>query len=362
MTDDQKAALLAIRKESQAKEVETPVEAVEGSAPATEEVSKTESQELPKEQTQEETITEVVETPTSWDDVVEEKKAEPQKFDFTKLGSALGEDIKSEEEFVAKTTELKSKLKALEENPLEGIPEEFKEVIKVAKTGDWKEYLANQMTDFTKYDPVVEFEQDFLNRAQRNPKYFTDGKFDLQKAEDALDTVPEAMQESQGIQILEAKMRIQAQHKSQMEAQANLKRETAAKTLTQATKNIQELLPFESYGIKFEPKHSQEIYDGINNSKLTKKHLGINYDDLVRSNADMKAIARTIAAAEYAEKMVKFKADASKTEGKKEILSKIQNAQLKTTGSIVNPSDTETKIVSADQKLKAHKEAVRRGL
>src|SRR3546814_9881138 len=55
---------------------------------------------------------------------------------------------------------------------------------------------------------------------------------------------------------------------------------SADKTLASATKSLGELLPLETYGIKFEPKHSSEIYNGIVTSKLTKKHLGLSYEDL----------------------------------------------------------------------------------
>jgi hypothetical protein len=303
--------------------------------------------------------------PKSWDEDDEEPVVTPldaPKFNFQKLGSALewGE-IKSEEEVVAKVTELKSKLKSLEDNAFEGIPEDFKEVIKISKTGDWKEYLANQLIDFTKLDPVEEYETEFMHRAQKNPKYFTEGKFDAAKAEEALDTVPEPIREAQGIAILDAKRAIQKQQNQAIAQAAQAKVEKAAQTLTSAVKNLNELLPFESYGIKFEAKHSASIHEGISNGSLTKKHLGVSYDDLVRSGADMKVVAATIAKAEYTEKMLKFKAGSSKAEAKKEILKATQNPQIKNTGSVVSPNDQQQKILSPAEKLAQWKASTSKG-
>jgi hypothetical protein len=56
----------------------------------------------------------------------------------------------------------------------------------------------------------------------------------------------------------------------------------------------------------------------------------VSYEDLVRSGADMKAVAKTIAAAEYGEQMLKFKSNASLVKAKKEILAKVENVQLST--------------------------------
>jgi hypothetical protein len=280
------------------------------------------------------------------------------------LGSALelGE-IKTKEDLIAKTSELKSKLKALEEKPLEGIPEDLRDVIEVAKTGDfWKELLATQLVDYSQFDPVIEFEDDFKARAVRDPRYFTDGKPDPQKIQEALDTYSEAQRFYEGKRILEFKAAEQKRHRESLKAKAEAKRQAAERELATATKNLGEILPLETYGIKFEPKHSSAIYNGITSSKLTKKLIGMSYDDLVRSGADMKAVVKTITMAEYGEKMLAHKANKSKVEAKKEVLKSVQNVQLNQPGTNIQPEDPEQKVISSVDKMREYVAQTRRGL
>jgi hypothetical protein len=343
--------------------VKVPIEETSNSVTPTEESDKPKAEEAPKEQPKEEKPTEESvkttqqETPKSWDaDETATGKTETPTIDFSNLGSALelGE-VKSQEEFVSKVSELKSKLKEYQEKPLTGIPDEFKEVIEVTKSGvDWKDYLANQLIDYSKVDPVQLFEEAFLQDAVKDPRFQTEGKYDPQKAEDALDALPESLRMMYGKQIAQGRIQEQRQRQLQLKAQAEAKLAQAEQSLTSATKNLNELLPFENYGIKFEPKHSTEIYQGITNSKLTKKLLGVNYEDLVKSGADMKAVARTIAAAEYAEKMIRYKSQSAKVEGKKELLDKIQNPQIKSTGSSVQPESEGKKVLTPAQKLELY--------
>lgn len=310
----------------------------------------------------------IVETPpteevvTGWDDTPEVEVSASPQIDYSELGSALSLDgVKSKEDFIAKASELKSKLKEYEEAPLSGVPEDLRDVIKVAKTGDWREMLASEIIDYTKLDPVQEFERDFIARAQNNPKYFTDGKFDPQKVNDALDAMPEASREYHGTQLLEQKMIQQRMRRDQIKAQAEQKRAEAEKSLANATSKLGDILPLETYGIKFEPEHSSEIYNGILNSKLTKKHLGLSYEDLVRSGADMRNITRTITLAEKGEKMIAFKSDKSKVDGKKEVLKTIQNVQLNPTGSSINPETPDEKPKSPVDKMKEYLASQRQG-
>jgi hypothetical protein len=367
MTQEQKDKIMALKATSK---VEAPVEA-QTEVPAATEVPNPPAEEVvPKETPKAEepkaevVKTEPIEVPKSWDDEeTPEVKKEESKFDFSKLGSALelGE-IKDEADFIEKVSQTKSKLKELQDKPLAGIPDEFKEVIEVAKTGDWKDYLATQIIDYSKLDPIEEFENDWMARAMTNPKYFTDGKFDPQKANDALDSIQDPIKEVQGSQMLQAKAYQQAQRKQQIKAQAQARIEQAEKSLVNATRDLNDLLPFKEYGIKFEPKHSSEVYQGIRDSKLTKELLGISYEDLVRSGADMKVVAKTIATAKYADKMLKFKSNASKVEAKKELLQATQNAQITTPGSAINPSDPEKQIVPVHEKLKKYIASQSKGL
>jgi hypothetical protein len=372
---DVTAQLLEIRKKALSQnKVETapdPVEVQPEIPKSTEEPSKPVAQEVTKDQPKKEEKKEEVEqtepeTSMSWDADETEvtTKVESPKFDLSKLGSALelGE-IKDESEFVAKVSEMKTKLKSLEEAPLSGLDDEAKEVIKVMKSGgNWKEYLSNQIVDYTKVDPAQLFEDTFFDNAMKNPKYYTDGKFDEEKVKEALSTFSEPQKEDRGMQIAESLNSIQKQRKQQELRMAEEKLANAEKALGKASKSLQELLPVENYGIKFEPKHSSEIYKGIANSDLTRKYLGVNYETLVAQGANMNDIVATIAARHYLEKMIKFKAQNSKVEAKKEILEKTQNAQIKNTGSVVQPEDQEKKILTPAEKIAKHLSANKKGL
>lgn len=339
---------------------EVPVEVQTAEPKSTEESDKPKAEEIPKEQPKEEltkTTSKVEDVSLAWDaDEAPKTEKVSSVFDFNKLGSALElGDIKDESDFVSKVSQLKTKLKEIEDKPLSGIPDEFKEVIEVAKSGaNWKDYLSNQLIDYNKVDPVQLFEDTFLDNAVKNPKYFTDGKFDEAKAMEALEAIQDPIREFEGRRIAEALSYNQRLKQQEQRAKAEAKLVQAEKSLSTATKNLNELLPFENYGIKFEPKHSSEIYNGIANSKLTKELLGVSYEDLVKSGADMKAVAKTIAAATYAEKMIKFKSQNAKVDAKKELLDKIQNPQINHTGSTVQPESEGKKVLTPTEILAQH--------
>jgi hypothetical protein len=346
---------------------QVPVEATKDSIQPTEEPAKQDAVEAPTEQPKEEPTekpVEVIQQESSWDADETQTTVETPKYDFSKIGSALDlKEIKGEDEIVAKVSELKTKIKEYEEKPLTGIPDDFKEVLEVTKSGgNWKDYLASQIVDYTKVDPIQLFEDSFFQDAVKNPKYFTDGKFDQAKAEEAVDLIPESLREMYGKQIAHGKIQEQRQRQLEIKAKAEARLASAEKSLSTATKNLNELLPVESYGIKFEPKHSSEIYQGIANSKLTKELLGVSYEDLVKSGADMKAVAKTIAAAKYMEKMLKYKSQTSKAEAKKEVLDKIQNPQIRSTGSNVQPESETKRELTPAEKLAIHYKNQHKGL
>lgn len=326
----------------------------------TEEPVKPEAEAAPKEPEKVTTEIPPVEEPVtlSWDADETPAPTTPGKIDFNKLGSALEfGDIKDENEFVAKVSELKSKLKQLEDAPLSGIPDEFKDVLKVTKAGeDWKKYLAENIVDYSKANPLKLYEDQFFEQAVKLQKFRNpDGTINQDAILDALDAIPEVSRLIEGGRIQQTYIATQQSRKNQLIQQAQERLGKADKDLANSAKVLNELLPFESYGIKFEPKHSTQIYEGITNSKLTKKHLGITYEDLVRSGADMKQIARTIATAEYVEPMLKFKSKNSEVQAKKDLLNKVQNVQLTTPGTTVKPDDNaEKKPLSPAQILEAH--------
>lgn len=341
------------------KSSELPVETPSEVAEVTEEPVKQVAEEVQKEQEPEkkEEVVEETPTPTSWDDdeteVVTSK--EPVKPDYKKIGSALDLEDGDEDKIVAKVSELKSKLKQLEEAPIEAIPDDFKEIVKAAKAGeDWKGLLSEMVVDFTKVDPYALVEDDFMRAAPKNPKFYVDGKFNAELAEQAFEEIPDAVKWDRGLQIQQALHNQQRSKIAEAVQRAESRRVAAETTLATATKDLSQILPVETHGIQFEPKHSAQLYQGISNSNLTKKHLGITFDDLVRSGADMKQVTRTVALAEYGEKMLKYKSQNAEVKTKKEILAKTQNAQIKPSSTVVNPEPEGSKPKSNLDLMKEH--------
>lgn len=291
----------------------------------------------------------VDEVPISWDvNETPEVKTEPSKFDFSKLGSALelGE-IKDEPDFITKVTELKTQLKQSKEAPLQGIPDDFKELIEITKkTGDWKTYLAESIVDYTKVSPVKLYEEQAFSELSKLQRFRNaDGSAKEQEILDEIATISEVTKTVEGSRIQRYLSDQQAGRKAALLNQAKEKAVALEKEFTSATKNLNELLPFESYGIKFEQKHSNTIFEGVTTSKLTKKHLGVTYEDLTRSGANMKAVAKTFALAEFGEQMLKFKSDAALVKAKKELLSKVENAQITSPAVPASPVDAKDKTV-----------------
>lgn len=300
---------------------------------------------------------EELEAPKSWDadDTVATPVAStPSVFDFSKTGSALGwGEIKDESEFINKATELKTKLKELEEAPLKSVPDDLREVIEIARGGqNWKEYLSQQVIDYSKVDPITLYADEFDRLAVNNPRYKdAEGKFSQELADADYDLVPDVIKEQTGRQIQQAYITQQRQKQADIRAKAEAKLAQAETSLSQATQKLAEILPLENYNIKFEPKHSVEIYTGITNSTLTKKHLGVSYEKLVESGADMKQLARTIMLAEKGEKFLKYGTETAEARAKKALLSKTQNVQLNTPGSAIVPEDPKTKVMTAAEKI-----------
>jgi hypothetical protein len=350
--------------------VEVPQEETKAVAEPTEESIKPVAEEIPKEQPKEEVPhpsekkTEEAE-PTSWDaDEAPITKTETPKFDLGKIGGALDlGEINSEDEFVTKVSELKSKLKEYEGNRFAGISDDVKEVIEVLNAGgDWKAVLSDRVIDYSKADPTQLFEEAFYKDALTNPKYFTDGKFNEQLAEEDLQAIPGSLQAFQGKQIAQGKIFEQNQRKAALKAQADEVRIRAEKSLAQATKELNSLLPKEDFGVEFQGKHSSEIYQGIVDSKLTKKYFGVDYDTLVRSGADMKEVAATIALRHYGPKMLKHAVKEAEVKAKKAILATTQNAQPTNTTSKLSPETAEDKPLSPAEKLRAFYAQNKKGL
>jgi hypothetical protein len=339
----------------------SPVEPKVISDPGTEVVKQSETvADVPKEQPKAEVpvAEKALEVPIAWDaeSSEEQAKTETPTFDFSKLGSALKlEGVKSESDLVAKFSELQTKLQTEETKKaatFEGIPDDLKEVIDLAKNGgDWKSYMGASAVDWSKEHPLDIYEYEFSKLPHfRNP----DGTINQQAIDDALDAIPEGQKMYEGSQIINQRIQQQQQLKNQQVQQARLRKEQNDKALIEATKNLSEILPESQYGVKFEAKHSDYLFKGISSGELLQKHFLAD-----NGQYDMKKVAKTIALAEYGDKMIKFQAEKAKVAAKKEILNTTQNVQLETPRTSVAPDDASTKQLSAADRMKKFVETQR---
>jgi hypothetical protein len=293
----------------------------------------------------EETV--AVDKPWDADDSTEPSTVNAPTIDYSKLGSALKlEGIKSESDIVSKFNELQTKLQEVESKKaatLEGLPDELKEVIDLAKSGvDWRSYLGASTVDWKKVDPIDLFESEF----EKSPHYRNpDGTINQDLLNTDLDSIPDAQKAFEGNRMINQKLNEQQYLKNQQAEQARVRKEQSDRALIEATKSLSEILPESQFGVKFEAKHSDYLFKGISSGELLQKHFMSP-----NGGYDMKKVARTIALAEYGDKMIKFQAEKAKVSAKKEILSSTQNVQLESSKTSVAPDDgSEAKVSITDK-------------
>lgn len=267
-----------------------------------------------------------VEELVEWDkDVFEPQPTLETSVTIEALGSALKLDgVKSKEDLVAHFTTQQAKIKELETaqtSHLDGLDDDLKEVVRIAKEkGDWKGYLSTAAVDYSNVDPVALFEQEVDRQFTKN------GVYDKEGADAAIAEIPEAYKRLEGSRLKQNLIDRQANRRQEILRQQETRRQEFGRGVAEATKSLSQTLPKDKYGITFEPKHSDFIYEGIRNGSLIKKHFG-NIDI---SNADPAKLVKAVTLAEWGEKIAKFNADQGKVKGMKEVLKSAQNVQLST--------------------------------
>lgn len=296
----------------------------------------------------------------AWDEtpVTADQPPVESKFDVKKFGSALGLEVKDETELVQTVTERLAKVKQLEtekETILQGVPENLKEAIEVAKKGgDWQTLVGNAI-DVSALDSIEVFEREYERRNASKYK-LADGTIDYEKLDAALDAIPNELKEFQGDAIKQQIAQVQQTKKLQIIQAAERQQMEFKSKLSEATKEISKVLPKESFGITFEPKHSEFLYSGIANQSLVKKHLGDVPAELM-ARLDPTKLVKAIALAEYGDKIAKFQYSQGQVAAKKELLSKVQNVSIPTGSLPAAPEQTEAeKPKTSVQKLKEHRD------
>ena len=316
----------------------------------------------PAEPTKEEPLTSTpAEEPVqpSWDaddKVTTPPEAVETKIDFKKLGSALELEVNNETELVQVVKEKLAKAKQLEterESVLQGIPENLKDAIEVAKKGgDWQSLVSGTI-DVSTLNPIDVFEREYeRNNIQRFKK--ADGSIDEDAFYAELDAIPEAMQRLQGTVVIQQIAQIQNSQKAAVIAKVQQQQAEFSRKLSEATRDLSKALPKETFGITFEPKHSEYLYNGIANQSLVKKHLGDVPAEVI-AKMDPTKLTKLIALAEYGDKISKYQYSQGQVAAKKELLQKTQNVQIPTGGLPAAPEQTEgEKPKTSTQKLKEH--------
>jgi hypothetical protein len=299
----------------------------------------------------------------SWDADDTNKTPDPTPaaptFDFKKLGSALGwNELKDETELITKVTETINRNKELEQSPLNSVPDDLREIVEISKKSGqaWKQLLETQLADYNSIDPEILYEETFLKEAQNNPRYKNpDGTFNADAAENDLAEIKPAMKYSWGQQLKTNLLANQQARKAQIYAAVQEKLQAADKNLSTAAQSLSNLLPLDEFGIKFEPKHSVEIYSGITDASLIKKHLGdVSYAKLVEIGVDMNKLVKTLASADYLPKMIKYKTQTAEAKAKKAILDKTQNVKIEQPGATANPVDPKSIMKAPHELLQEH--------
>jgi hypothetical protein len=357
---DVAAKLLAIKEKrdseiTQSEPVEeTPVneavpeQAVEEAVEDVKPTSEPTAEDVPQEKSEDDEI--------RWDADLEEPSEPVAGVDIKKIGSALELNAATEEELVTQVKERLAKLKELEtksEQTFEGVPTELREAINIAKQGgDWYTFIEHSLLDVTKLDPIDLFEQEY-ERQEAHKYRNADGTIDYERLDEAMDSIPDAMKSMQGNQIKNSLYLQQQNKKQQVVGQTKQAQEVFQRQLGEAMKELPNFFPTDTFGIKIEPTHATNLYDGIATNKLVQKHLG-NIDPVTLSKLDAKKLTRTLAMAEWSAGISKAQYNKGLVQGKKQLLDKTQNVQINSPGRSAEPElgDNE-KPLTAAQKLKA---------
>lgn len=258
--------------------------------------------------------------------------------DLKKIGSALKLEVNNEQEFVSKVTEKLTRLDQLEALSLDGIPDQLKQAITVAKQGgDWLAVTGVTAFDAANLDPTELFERDY-ERANAHRFKLADGSTDYTALDAEVDGIAPGIKVMSGTALKNALVQHQQQQKAAVLAQAAVQQERFQTSLAAAARDLSGLLPKEEFGITLEPKHTSFFYQGVSDGSLIKKHLG-DIDPAALMKMDSKKLMKTLALAELGKGISEFQRKQGIVEGKKSMLQSTTNAQLQAPSTLPRPND-----------------------
>lgn len=330
------------------KTVDTPKEIKEETPKASEEKK-------PEGEQKEQTNTEAKSTESVTEEIKEpefdfglKKEEEPNL--LKKISGALNFDAKDEADLLLKISELKTK-----EQPLE-LPTELKEAVEAVKNGNnWRSVLGE--IDYSKVDPVEAYEYEIEQEVRKSSKHFRkeDGSVDFDALDNYLDSIPMVEREMRGKEILASKQREQERSKQRRIAEAEQQDQIFKSKLAESSRNLNQLFPKDKFGIEWNPESSDYLYSGIASENLIKKHFGNVPKEILRG-FDPNKVLKTIAAAEFVDKISDFRYKKGQVDKAKELLKKEQNVQLETPAIPARPDEPSKKIATPDEKIRKYLE------
>src|SRR5882672_8349948 len=286
-------------------------------------------------------VTDKIETPTETKEVV--NPPEPQEndwdeipatietkadvaipeFDFSELGKSIGfEEIKTKDEFLSKVKELKA---------LEGVPDNFKQALELAKKGgDWQSFLGVSQVDYASVDSVDLFKNELYRTIKGLPENLNKTKEELElQYNEALGNYAPIQQRLEGDKMKKGYIDWQRQETERIQREAIQKKQQADARIKDTIDKIEDI-----NGFKLKSTHKAKMYDYITSGQLQK-------DLFSQEGYNYQALAEIAFTRNFGKKANEFLWNKAKTSGTKEVITELTNPQISKPAERVQPETKE---------------------
>lgn len=270
------------------------------------------------------------ETPIDdWDSDTPTQATEPAKsYDFSSLSKSLGSEFKSEDELVAEFKKLKEHNEELTKSSTDvkdlfanDVLQKANEIAK--NNGDYLGFLGIASIDFDAIPARDLLEDELISSLPDTPE-------NAQKIQSYLDSLDETDLEFRGSQIRNTRKSEQDYEKNRIAQENEMRKAQEVQAKQLMDKKVEELLSATTdiNGFVMKPHHKKAIFEDITQGKLYNK---LFFTD---GKYDPAKAIRIAFIAEQNEKMIQYYKTRSKTEGKREVISSITNAELDRPGTV----------------------------
>lgn len=284
-------------------------------------------------------VTDKIETPTEtkevvnppepqendWDETPATIETKPDvaipELDFSELGKSIGfEEVKTKDDLVSKVKELKA---------LEGVPDNFKAALEIAKKGgDWQSFLGVSQVDYASVDSVELFKNDLYSRIKQLNPGKTKEELETVYAE-ALGNYAPIQQLIEGDKLKKGYMDWQKQETARIQHEAAQKKQIADQRIKETIDKIEDI-----NGFKLKSTHKAKMYDYITSGQLQK-------DLFSQEGYNYQALAEIAFARNFGKKANEFLWNKAKTAGTKEVITELTNPQITKPAEKVQPETKE---------------------